>query len=77
MLIFLPLSFAIAAGYGQRNNILVIANGANFRFYINHQLIISTFSDNAYHTGLIGLLAGGDNIKGTEAVFNNMIVFQK
>jgi hypothetical protein len=70
-------SNAIAAGYGQRNTILVIANGADFRFYINHQLIISAFSDNAYHTGLIGLLAGGDNIKGTEAVFNNVIVVQK
>jgi hypothetical protein len=70
-------SGAIATSYGQRNSIIVIANGTNFRFYINQHLIISTFSDNAYATGLIGLLVGGDSIKGTEALFSNVIVFQK
>jgi hypothetical protein len=70
-------SGAIAAGYGQRNSITVITSGTNFRFYINQHLIISTFSDSAYITGLIGLLIGGDSIKGTEALFSNVIVFQK
>ena len=69
-------SSAIAAGYEQRNNILVIANGPDFRFYINQQLIISTFSDNAYTAGFIGLIAGGDNTNGTEAIFNNVMVLQ-
>jgi serine/threonine protein kinase len=69
-------SSAIAAGYGQRNSFLVIASGTDFRFYINKKLIISTFSDNAYAAGLIGLLVGGDSIKGTEAIFSSMMVLQ-
>lgn len=70
-------SNAIAAGYGQTNTILVIANGPNFRFYINRQLILTNYTDTAYTTGLIGLLVGGDSPGGTEAVFSNIWVFQK
>ncbi len=69
-------SSAILAGYGYLNTILVIANGPNFRFYINKQLIVTSFSDSAYANGLIGLLVGGDSPGGTEAVFSNMWVFQ-
>jgi serine/threonine protein kinase len=70
-------SSAIYAGYGQRNNFLVIEDGATFRFYINQQLIVSTFSDSAYASGLIGLLVGGDSTKGTKAIFNNVVVLQR
>jgi serine/threonine protein kinase len=70
-------SSAIYGGYGQRNSILVIANRTDFRFYINKQLITSTFADNAYAVGLIGLLVGGDSIKGTEAIFSNLLVLQR
>ena len=69
-------SKAIYAGYGHKNSFLVIANKTHFRFYINKQLIISTFTDKAYATGLIGLLVGGDSKKGTEALFNNIMVLQ-
>jgi serine/threonine protein kinase len=69
-------SSAIYAGYGHRNSVLVIANRTHFRFYINKQLIISTFADKAYATGFIGLLVGGDSKKGTEALFNNIMVLQ-
>jgi serine/threonine protein kinase len=70
-------SSAIFAGYGQRNSFLVITVGTTFRFYINQQLIVSTFSDSAYAAGLIGLLVGGDGTKGTKAIFNNVEVIQK
>jgi len=70
-------SNAIAAGYGQTNTLLVIANGANFRFYVNKQLVMANYTDTAYTTGLIGLLVGGDNSGGTEAVFSNIWVFQR
>jgi hypothetical protein len=69
-------SSAILSGYGHINTFLVIANGPNFRFYINKQLVVTNFSDTAYTNGLIGLLVGGDNPGGTEAVFSNMWVFQ-
>ncbi len=69
-------SSAIYTGYGQRNNILVIANRTDFRFYINKQLIMSTFTDKAYAAGSIGLLVGGDSTQGTEAVFSNLLVLQ-
>lgn len=70
-------SNAIVGGYEQTNTILVIANGPNFRFYINKQLILTNYTDAAYTTGLIGLLVGGDSPDGTEAVFSNIWVFQK
>jgi hypothetical protein len=69
-------SSAIAAGYGQKNSMLIIANGTDFRFYINKKLILSTFSDSAYAAGLIGLLVGGDSTKGTKAIFSNVTVLQ-
>ena len=69
-------SSTISTGYGQRNDFLIIARGPHFRFYINKKLIISTFSDNAYATGLIGLLVGGDNMQGTKAIFSNIVVLQ-
>jgi serine/threonine protein kinase len=67
-------SSAIAAGYGQKNSFLIIANGADFRFYINKKLILSTFSDSAYAAGFIGLLVGGDSTKGAKAIFSNVTV---
>ncbi|MDQ2715809.1 MAG: protein kinase [Chloroflexota bacterium] len=70
-------SNAIASGYGSSNTVLVLAKGPNFRFYINQQLIKASFTDTAYISGLVGFLVGGDTHTGTEAVFNNLWVFQK
>ena len=70
-------SSAILAGYGQTNIFLVIANGSQFRFYINKQLLVDTTTDTAYTSGLIGFLTGGDSDGGTEAVFHDVWVFQK
>ena len=70
-------SSAIHGGYNTTNTFLVIASGPQFRFYINRQLIITTYTDTAYSTGLIGFLVGGDSQDGTEAVFSNVWVFQK
>ncbi len=70
-------SAAIHAGYFQTNVFLVLATGSHFRFYINQQLIVSTFSDMAYTSGYIGLLVGGDAVQGTEASFEHVGVFQQ
>jgi serine/threonine protein kinase len=70
-------SSAISSGYNATNTFLVIASGPQFRFYINRQLIITTYTDTAYFTGLIGFLVGGDTQGGTEAVFSNVWVFEK
>jgi len=69
-------SSAIQSGYGHTNTFLVLANGNHFSFYINKQLIVSSFSDVSYMSGLIGFLAGGDSAGGTEALFSNIWVFQ-
>jgi len=69
-------SNAIQSGYGHTNTFLVLATGSHFRFYINKQLIVSSFSDGTYTTGMIGFIAGGDSTGGTEAIFNNIWVFQ-
>jgi serine/threonine protein kinase len=70
-------SAAIHQGYEQPNTMLVVATKARFRIYINQQLVISTFTDDTYTTGLIGLLVGGDSIYGTEAVFKQLAIFKK
>ena len=70
-------SNAISNGYGQTNTFLIVATGNQFRFYMNKQLLITTFADDAYTSGLIGFLVGGDSAGGTEAVFSNVWVFQK
>ena len=70
-------SSAIQSGYGATNTFLVVAAGSQFRFYMNKQLIVTTFSDSAYTSGMIGFLVGGDSSGGTEAVFSNVWVFQK
>jgi serine/threonine protein kinase len=70
-------SSAIKDGYGRTNTFLVLATGNRFRFYINKQLIVSSFSDNTYSSGMVGFLAGGDSSGGTEAIFSNIWVFQK
>jgi serine/threonine protein kinase len=68
---------AILSGYNHTNTFLVLAIGSHFRFYINKQLIVPSFTDSSYTSGLLGFLAGGDSNGGTEAVFNNVWVFQK
>jgi serine/threonine protein kinase len=68
---------AIQSGYNHTNTFLVVEIGSHFRFYINKQLIVPSFSDSTYSAGLIGFLAGGDNPNGTQAAFNNVWVFQK
>ncbi len=70
-------SSSLLTGYGQTNTFLIIATGAQFRFYMNKQLLVTTFTDYAYSAGMIGFLVGGDSSGGTEAIFNNMWVFQK
>jgi serine/threonine protein kinase len=70
-------SSAIHQGYEQYNTMLVIATKARFSIYINQQLAISTFIDNTYTAGLIGLLVGGDSIYGTEAIFKQLVIFQR
>lgn len=70
-------SSAILAGYGQTNIFLIMTTGSQFRFYINRQLLVDTITDTTYASGLIGFLAGGDSYGGTEAVFQNVWVFQK
>ncbi len=69
-------SNAILSGYGHINTFLILAKGAQFRFYINKQLIVTSFSDTAFTSGLIGFFVGGDSPGGTEAVFSNVGVFQ-
>ncbi len=65
---------SIHPGYGQANTVLVLATETHFRFYINQQLVVSTYTDTAYRTGFIGLLVGGDAAGGTQAVFRNVTV---
>jgi serine/threonine protein kinase len=69
-------SYTLFKGYGQTNTLLVMATSGHFRFYMNQQLVVSTFTDTAYPIGLIGLLVGGDSSGGTEAIFRYMGVFQ-
>lgn len=69
-------SNAILSGYGHINTFLILANGSSFRFYINKQLIVTSFSDTAFASGLIGFFVGGDSPGGTEATFRNIGVFQ-
>ena len=70
-------SNAIIDGYGQTNTFLIVATGNSFRFYMNKQLLVTAFADDAYASGFIGFLVGGDSAGGTEAVFSNVWVFQK
>lgn len=69
-------SSAIVSGYGHVNTFLVLARGSSFRFYMNKQLILTSFSDTTYTSGLIGFLVGGDSPGGTEAIFSNVWAFQ-
>ena len=70
-------SSAILPGYGSTNTLMILAQGSSFRFYINRQLVMTSFTDSAYSAGLIGCLVGGDNTGGSEAIFSNVWVFQK
>jgi len=70
-------SNTLQPGYGVNNALLVIANGSDFSFYMNRQLVLSTYIDPTYRTGLVGLMVGGDSREGTEAIFRNLVVFQK
>ncbi|HLZ63479.1 MAG TPA: protein kinase [Ktedonosporobacter sp.] len=70
-------SNAIQSGYGRINTFLIVTKGAQFSFYMNQQLVISTYTDSTYITGLVGFLVGGDNSGGTEAIFSNLWAFQK
>lgn len=70
-------SNAILTGYNQINTFLVVASGSNFRFYINRELVITSYTNASYISGLVGFMVGGDTLGGTEAVFSNILVFQK
>src|SRR5712691_2639777 len=69
-------STAILSGYGSTNTFFAVIKGSHFSFYINKQLIVTTFTDTLYTSGFIGFLVGGDSIGGTEAVFSNVAVYQ-
>jgi serine/threonine protein kinase len=68
---------AIEPGYNRINTLLVVASGPNFRFYINRQLVTTTYTNGSYTSGLVGFLVGGDSARGAEAVFSHLFVFQK
>ncbi len=70
-------SNAILTGPQQYNTFLVLASGPNFRFYVNKRLIMTSYSNTAYTTGMVGFMVGGDTTQGTEAMFSNLFVFQK
>lgn len=70
-------SSAIVSGFGHFNTFLILASGNTFRFYINQQLIVTTFTDTAYSSGALGFLVGGDSNGGCQAIFRNVFVFQK
>lgn len=70
-------SSAILTGRQQTNTFLVIASGPSFRFYMNKQLLITSYTNSAYFSGMVGFMVGGDTAQGTEAVFSNLFVFQK
>ncbi|MEO7018732.1 MAG: protein kinase [Ktedonobacteraceae bacterium] len=70
-------SNAISTSSNTTNTFLVVAAKSTFRFYINKQLIITSYSNTTYTSGMIGFLVGGDSADGSEAIFKNMYVFQK
>jgi hypothetical protein len=70
-------SAAIQTGPHPTNAFLVTASGSNFRFYLNKQLIVTNYINATYASGMIGFMVGGDTPGGTEAVFSNILVFQK
>lgn len=70
-------SGAIQTRPKQINSFLVIASHSSFRFYINKQLIVTSYTNSAYISGLVGFMVGSDATGGTEAVFSNILVFQK
>ncbi len=70
-------SNAIQSGYGHTNTFMIVATGNHFRFYINKQLIVSSFIDSSYFSGMVGFLVGGDSAGGTEAIFSNIWIYQK
>ncbi len=74
-------SDAIVEGYNHTNAFLIIANGPQFRFYMNKKLMLTTYTDAttdaAYSSGFLGFFVGGDRKGGTEAVFSQIWIFQK
>lgn len=70
-------SNAIQSGQKQTNTFLIIASGSNFRFYINKQLVVTSYINSVYTSGMVGFMVGGDAPHGAEAVFSNIYVFQK
>ncbi len=70
-------SSSIQTGYNQPNVFLIITSGTSFRFYINRQLVVTSYTNSSYSSGLVGFLVGGDMAGGTEAIFSNLLIFQK
>lgn len=70
-------SSAIQTGQKQTNTFLIVASGSNFRFYINKQLIVTSYTNSVYTSGMVGFVVGGDAPGGAEAVFSKVYVFQK
>jgi serine/threonine protein kinase len=70
-------SSSIQTGYNQTNMFLVVASGSNFRIYLNKQLVVTSYTNSSYTSGLVGFMVGGDTRGGTEAIFSNILVFQK
>lgn len=70
-------SNTIHSGYNALNTFLVVASGSSFRFYLNKELVVTSYTNSAYAGGLVGFIVGSDTSNGTEAIFSNMLVFQK
>ncbi|MBE3557696.1 MAG: serine/threonine protein kinase [Ktedonobacteraceae bacterium] len=68
---------AIQPGYRHINTLLVVCSDSHFRIYINRQLVVPDILDTAYAAGSLGFLVGGDSRGGKEAVFTNILVFQR
>lgn len=66
-------SSAIHQGFHQENEIKIMAEGDNFTFFINGQLV-TQFQSNAYQSGYIGLAVNGENGTEAEAVFSNLLI---
>jgi hypothetical protein len=67
------LLFRSDNSYNQSNVLAVVANGQHMDLYVNKQHVTS-FSDNSYSNGYIGLFAD-DLTNTTDAAFTNLKVW--
>ncbi|QBD78230.1 serine/threonine protein kinase [Ktedonosporobacter rubrisoli] len=70
-------SDAILSSYGSINTLMAITTKAQFLFYINNRLVASIPADASYTHGSVGFIVGTENAQRAEAIFSNILVFQK